>query len=424
MSKAPPALAQRFADTMGQMLGPDFPSKLGIAVSGGGDSMALLYLTHNWARVMGIPLHVATIDHGLRAESASEAAFVAEECGALGHGHDVLRWDGWDGTGNLQDAARRARLDLIDGWRGDVAHVLFGHTADDQAETLLMRLRRGSGVDGLAGIPPRRTYGERSRGYTILRPLLAERREALRHYLRVFQGTWVEDPSNHDPLFDRVRMRKLLTELEPQGMGVPHLADTARQMARARAALIARARSVLDDVAQTTSTGDVLLHRDPLAALEEESRLRLMAASLIWVASAEYRPRLAALEALTETVLSGGAATLHGCEVRAEGAVLRITREFNAVCNVVVPVGAPWDTRWQADGDAIAGLSLRALGEDGLSQIGTRPAGAPPWAALRSVPAIFDGDVLVACAALGHGPEYNTQLCPPHGTLSASLDTH
>ncbi len=129
---------------MGTLLGPDFPDHVALAVSGGGDSMAMLALTHDWARVMGLRVSVVTIDHGLRAASAEEAAMVGRECAALGHPHSILRWQ-WDGTGNLQDAARDARLRLIADWRGAIEHVLFAHTRDDQAETVVMRLARGSG---------------------------------------------------------------------------------------------------------------------------------------------------------------------------------------------------------------------------------------------------------------------------------------
>ena len=98
---------------MGQCLGPDFPTDIGLAVSGGGDSMAMLHLAAGWARVYGVRLRVVTVDHGLRAESAAEAAMVAEEARSLGLPHSTLRWTGWDGQGNLQDAARAARRDLI-----------------------------------------------------------------------------------------------------------------------------------------------------------------------------------------------------------------------------------------------------------------------------------------------------------------------
>jgi tRNA(Ile)-lysidine synthase len=138
------SLAQRFAEAMGDLLGPEFPEEIALAVSGGGDSMAMLALAHDWARVWGLRLWVVTVDHGLRPESAAEAEMVARECALLGHPHAVLRWH-WDGQGNKMDAARRARLALIDGWRGRVRHVLLAHSRDDIAEGFLMRLAARGG---------------------------------------------------------------------------------------------------------------------------------------------------------------------------------------------------------------------------------------------------------------------------------------
>ena len=115
-------LDQRFAEAMGQLIGPDFPKQIGLAVSGGGDSMAMLGLAHAWARVWGVGLHVATVDHGLRPESADEAALVARECATLGHSHSTLKWT-WDGQGNVQDQARRARLRLLGAWCDGFSHV-------------------------------------------------------------------------------------------------------------------------------------------------------------------------------------------------------------------------------------------------------------------------------------------------------------
>ncbi len=129
---------------------------LGIAVSGGSDSLALLHLMVEWGRA---PLRCVTVDHRLRDASAEEAAQVAEICAALGIAHDTLTWDGWDGQGNLAAEARRARYALLADWA--VTHgltgIALGHTQDDIAETLLMRLARRAGVDGLAAMPQRRS---------------------------------------------------------------------------------------------------------------------------------------------------------------------------------------------------------------------------------------------------------------------------
>ncbi len=418
------SLDSHFAGVMGDLLGPEFPDEIGLAVSGGGDSMALLTLAHNWTRHMGVGLRVVTVDHGLRPESGAEAALVAAECAALGHRYDVLRWQGWDGSGNLQEAARTARLRLIGRWRGGLRHVLMAHTLDDQAETVLMRLARGSGVDGLAGMADRRFVPQATEdgGFWLMRPLLTVRRAELRHYLTVLKGAWVEDPSNADRRFDRVRMRQALEVLAPLGLDAAALAETAGRMARAQAALRARAAEAATRAVRVQH-GDLLMDRDALAALEAETRLRLLAGGLQYVSGQVYRPRARALAAAADRVLSGGSASLHGCLMRAERAEIRLCREYAAVAETRAPVGAPWDGRFQLGGAAIAGLTVRALGEAGAAQLPARPEGLP-YQSLIAHPAVFDGDRLVAFLPAGFGPEYDIcRLTGQHG-FAAFLTTH
>lgn len=417
-------LESHFAGMMGTLLGPEFPEEIGLAVSGGGDSMALLTLAHNWTHRFGLRLRVVTVDHGLRKESAGEARMVARECAALGHDHDILRWQGWEGAGNLQEAARAARLRLIDQWRGELSHVLMAHTLDDQAETVLMRLARGSGVDGLAGMAAKRFVpGEGAGGgFWVVRPLLEVRREDLRHYLRVLKGNWVEDPSNFDQRFDRVKMRQALEVLAPLGLDAPALAQTARRMGRAQEALRARAVAAAERGVREL-WGDLLFDRDVLARLEEETRLRLLAAGLQYVSGQAYRPRARALEAATEQVLSGGRASLHGCLMRAERAEIRIFREYAAVAGTCVQVGDVWDGRLRLCGDAIAGLAVKALGPEGAAQLPERPEGLP-FQSLIAQPAVFDGARLVAFAPAGFGPAYATEPHAGRKGFAAFLATH
>lgn len=427
------SLDRRFAEAMGDLLGPEFPARIGIAVSGGGDSMAMLYLAHNWARVWGVSLSVCTVDHGLRTESAAEAAMVAGECAALGWPHATLRWH-WDGAGNKMDAARRGRLELIGRWRGEIGHVLMAHTRDDVAETFLMRLARGSGVEGLSAMAARRQVGgapgvpadrapERAEaGYEVLRPCLGMTRAELRHYLTVLKGRWVEDPSNDDPAYDRARIRKALPLLAELGLDVDTLSSTAGRMARARTALWRRALGVWDACGHEGRhggfpTGEILFERSGFQGAERDTQLRLLAAALCYIPGAGYRPRTGPLEALLDRLLGGGGGTLHGCEARMERDCLRVFREYKAVAGLVVPQGAGllWDRRWRmGDPDRHAGAraEIRALGEDGWAQLPDRPEGGLPYHAARSLPALWQGPKLLACDAMGMASDTGTQLWP------------
>ncbi|MCR8549335.1 tRNA lysidine(34) synthetase TilS [Salipiger sp. P9] len=431
---------------MGALLGPDFPSAIALAVSGGGDSMAMLTLAHNWAHVWGVRLWVVTVDHGLRPEAAGEVALVAETCAELGHPHALLRWR-WDGQGNLMDAARRGRLEMIGRWRGGLAHVLLAHTRDDVAETFLMRLARGSGVDGLSAMAPMREIRQpwpraplseaecagacpsatpvvdlatqHPDRFHILRPCLDMGREELRHYLRVLKGRWADDPSNQDDRYERARIRKLLAELRSHGLGAETLAATAGRMSRARDVLRQRAVEVWALCGRAgevrgAATGEMIFDRAVFETVERDTQLRLLAAALQFIASAEYRPRAAPLEALLDRLLAGGAGTLHGCEARTTRDEIRLFREYAAVADLRGSLSetALWDGKWRVFHKDLTGLEIRALGDEGWLQAGAAREGGPSHPVARGLPAVWEGGRLVACDALGIGPGETTQLWP------------
>ena len=205
------------------------PPVLGVAVSGGPDSLALLLLATE-ARPGGVA--AATVDHGLRAESAAEAAMVAEVCARLGVPHATLAVTVPEG--NVQAEARAARYAALAGWMGaaGVGALATAHHADDQAETLLMRLNRASGVAGLAGVRPRGAVPGAS-DRLLLRPLLAWRRAELAAVVADLDPA--QDPSNSDPAYDRVRVRAALAEADWLDVGA--LAQSATHLADADAAL-------------------------------------------------------------------------------------------------------------------------------------------------------------------------------------------
>jgi tRNA(Ile)-lysidine synthase len=208
-----------------------------LAVSGGPDSMALLQLVQRWrgARRDMPALVVATVDHRLRPESRREAAMVARFAKALGLKHCTLVWSGAKPKTGVQEAAREARYRLLVGLarrlRADA--MATAHTLDDQAETVLMRMARGSGIAGLGGIRPR----GRREGIAVLRPLLSLPKSRLVASLRRAGVVFAEDSSNLDPRYARVRLRKLAADLAAEGLDRVRLATLARRLARADRAL-------------------------------------------------------------------------------------------------------------------------------------------------------------------------------------------
>ncbi|MFN4089341.1 MAG: tRNA lysidine(34) synthetase TilS, partial [Alphaproteobacteria bacterium] len=186
-----------------QALGPfEAAPRLAVAVSGGPDSLALALLAVRWAATRGGSAVALTVDHGLREESAREAAAAGAVLRRFGLPQHILRWQGGKPATGVQAAARAARYRLMEDWCGAnaVLHLLLAHHADDQAETVLLRLGRGSGPFGLAGMAAVR---ERER-VRLLRPLLAVSRRRLAATLRAAGAPWTLDPSNEDPVFARV----------------------------------------------------------------------------------------------------------------------------------------------------------------------------------------------------------------------------
>jgi tRNA(Ile)-lysidine synthase len=207
-----------------------------LAVSGGPDSTALLLMASHWARLRGAPrLEAATVDHCLRPESASEAAAVAKLCASLDVPHHTLVWSGPKPKTRLQERAREARYALLIERAREIGadFVVTAHHLDDQAETVLFRLTRGSGIGGLAGMAAR----TKRDGVTLARPLLGLSKAELIAYCEAEEVDFVRDPSNQDPRYARTRMRALLNDLSAEGLDAPSLARLARRAARIEEAL-------------------------------------------------------------------------------------------------------------------------------------------------------------------------------------------
>lgn len=393
------------------------PDRMAVAVSGGGDSMALLLLSARYAADRGIRLDAVTVDHALRPGSAEEARFVAREAARLGVGHQTLRWDGAKPAANLQAAARAARYELMREWRRreGIGPLLLAHTRDDVAETFLLRLARGSGVDGLSAMAARVAEAPDARpALTLLRPLLGASRAALRATLDAHAVGWAEDPSNEDLRFDRVKARRALEALALLGLDADRLARTAATMARVRAVLERETDFLLAAAAlEDAELGAVALETDALRDAPREIALRAFARAIEWVAGADYPPRLDALERAFDSALAGGAGrTLHGVLIEpTTRGQCRLWREAAAAAPLrplAENATRIWDGRYRVTARR-PGLKVGALGRDGATRVagmsGLADASAlwasAPASARAAACAVFYGTEPIACPAAG-----------------------
>lgn len=401
--------------------------------------MALLAIAAAWARARGVELCTITVDHGLRPASAGEAAFVADFAARIGVEHRALRAGAMQ-PGNLSAAAREARYSLMAEWaRAEgVAAIALGHTMDDQAETLLLRLARGSGVDGLAAMAARRDW----RGVGWIRPMLSTRRDALRAWLRAEGIPWIDDPTNEDPAFDRVKARHALGALHPLGITVEGLARTSAILARQRRVLERAAEELAASALRHGEFGEIRLSHPALAKAEYDTLFRVFGQALAKAAGQDHPPRARVLEPailrlfglsgdesqVTETDGGQGVAkvdrpsalTLGGCLVLpgSEVGETLICREPAAAAPpLALDEGCViWDGRWQVLAPSLpeGRWSIGALGASGcthLRRLAEKGEWHPPatWASApapvrETVAAIFpvDDPAPVAVPAIGY----------------------
>jgi len=402
--------AAEFARCLSPLLGDDKPKTIAVAVSGGADSMALALLTADWAKKKKIAVLPLIVDHRLRPESTTEARHVAGLLRKGGLTPKILTWDAkTKPTANRQALARDARYALLadECARQGIRHLLLAHHRDDQAETLLLRALRGSGVDGLAAMQPRVTRDT----LVLLRPLLDLPKARLVATLQKRKQPWVEDPSNANASFQRVRVRAALDllaggEAAARAELVQHLAQTAKNFARTRALLDNAAYDLLHEAVQLTPAGTAWLDPVVLAEAEDELALRALVKLLGAIGGLPVPPRLDGLQRLLDGLRSGKSLplTLHRClltRVKGEPRLL-VCREARYLPDRQ-PLGAMlWDGRFRiAVSKPVRGVSIAPLGAE-------KPSGAAaelvPKVAWPALPALRRADGrLLAVPGLGWG---------------------
>ncbi len=270
-----------------------------VGVSGGPDSMALVKLLCEWAEHSeGPEIHALIVDHGLRSESMEEAETVLSSLQGLHYvKSSILRWEGKKPEAAVQEEARKARYRLMTEYceSKDIAHLFLAHHMDDQAETFLFRLAKGSGLDGLCAMSAQQKFG----GVTLCRPLLGVSKARLVATCDHYGLVYVQDPSNESEDFARVRLRKSMSVLAGEGLSVKRLAITARRMRRAREALEIMADKAFMQSLIKKETDRIVLNYVWLAEWPDDIALRVVLKAIGMLRStADYAPRMEKIEAL------------------------------------------------------------------------------------------------------------------------------
>lgn len=307
-------------------------ARIAVAVSGGADSVALARLLAGWADARGVALSALTVDHGLRAHARDEARQVARWLSPLGIDHVTLTWDAGAACQTaVQARARNARYELMSRWcrAHGIDHLFVAHHLGDQAETVLMRLKRATTLFGLAAMSKR---SERL-GVTLCRPLLGLDKARLVATLRICGQDWIEDPSNSNPDFERVRVRGLLKHLQNEGVSAPCLGRVADAARRVSDIVDRAAHAFIRQACEQAAKGSLHIDADAFAQLPQAVRERVLVHVLVQFGPpTPYGPSPAKVSRLGHWMMQRGAhgpsaRTLAGCRVGHSGAHFILTPE-------------------------------------------------------------------------------------------------
>jgi tRNA(Ile)-lysidine synthase len=284
-------IQDKFYEKMDALAGGE--KSLCAAVSGGPDSMALALLAHAWANARGIRIEAAIVDHRLRPEAAAEAEKVHGWLGAMGISHAILTYKGEVPKVNIEAAARDYRYGMLADFcreRG-LGALSVAHNADEQRETFFLALTRGSSAYGLAGMAEQGAMN----GVRVIRPLLGFPKAELKEFLTAAGQEWIEDPSNHDEKFKRVKIRKTAEVLESLGLAPERVLKTMENMRRMRDAI-----EFYTDRAEAEMVKDGRISPE-FKNLPDEVAIRLLARML----AGKYPPRLESLMLLWRKISDG-----------------------------------------------------------------------------------------------------------------------
>lgn len=343
-----------------------------LAVSGGPDSMALAFCVQHWLKDKNQTTFAFIVDHGLRAESRKEAEATQKHLDIMGFQTEILSWEHGPVITRLHATARNARYELLTNAckKHNIRDLLLAHHKDDQAETILMRLAKGSGIDGLAGMAAQKTVKD----VRLLRPFLTLTKDRLKATCIAAKLSFVEDASNTSQKFARGRLRRILPLLAEEGLTIERLTDLGARASDAKAALDHYTQQLLRVATKRDAAGAVHFDLEHLRSAPRATSERALTLCLQSLNPESYAPERVSLLPLLNALCADeemAPRTLHGCLITKQSDAASFMREYADITDA--PIIHPgesitWDQRWQIQ-----------LSEKALAKAYTiRPLGNPP----------------------------------------------
>ena len=321
--------------------------RIALAVSGGRDSMALMYLVYRWKAhlALNIEIEVLTVNHNLRKAAEDECGFVQKIAKNYGFKHKVLIWEHEHVETSIQEKARKARYQLMLDYvrEENIDTILTAHTSDDNIETFIMRLAKGSGLDGLKSINEIRHED----GIQIERPILSLSRSITTEILRSMGNEWVDDPTNDDESFERVKIRNNISSLSSFNISSGNLTKTIQRLARAHESISFFTDLLSQELVELNELGYADVNFDKLRNYPKEIILRVFAKALTDINGGTVS--LSSLEAVfAELIKTERSKTLNGCQIIPQKNKYVIVRENRGISPVEIKINEriSWDGRF------------------------------------------------------------------------------
>lgn len=313
-----------FEDNLFKATNCKLPKKIAVAVSGGADSMALAFLLAEFAKYLEIDLYAFTVDHGFRKESKKEAEFVNKTLSKMGYVHKTLTWSGAKPKTKIEETARKKRYEMMFKECKDngIEYLATAHHKDDQIETLLMRFFKGSGVDGLCGIPSMREEQE----IKIIRPLLYLSKEEIISICKLNNIKWKEDKSNKSNKFERNKIRKLCTALRDSGMLTDEILLARDRAIDESSALINITSKTFSELVKETESS-LEWSKKEFFKLEKEIQIRFLQLAIDNFNKGKYSCKRKSIENIINKLRENKGSTIRKCFIKTSRGKIKVEKE-------------------------------------------------------------------------------------------------